>query len=98
MYSEVGGLYMGMDREVHNSTEEALQETDHIKALSPGDYGAGEYSDRHFSDLSLWDTFRTQHPWLLLTHPDVAVGVLRSAAAMTAQTGMNPMLIVPVVL
>jgi putative alpha-1,2-mannosidase len=44
----------------------------------------------HFSDLSNWDTFRSVLPWLLLTQEPVAVGLMRSMAAMTQQQGAFP--------
>ena len=72
-YSEVGGVYLGMDYQVHEI---------------PGDTGAPE--NQFFSDLSLWDTFRSQMPWLLLTRPDISIGVLRSMVEMTKQRDAIP--------
>ena len=78
-YSEVGGLYMGLDKRVHNAKSEREDELQ-----------AGIASFEFYSDLSLWDTFRTHMPWLLLTRPDVHVGILRSMVEMTSQTGAFP--------
>ena len=47
-------------------------------------------SSAHFSDFSNWDIFRDQLPWTLLTQEPVAMGVLRSMAAMTQQQGAFP--------
>jgi hypothetical protein len=49
-----------------------------------------QLSAAHFSDLSLWDTFRTMNPWLLLTQKPVAMGLLRSLGAMTKQQDAFP--------
>jgi len=78
VYSETGGAYMGLDKVVHNVQDDRQ------------DAGLGPYSSARFSDLSLWDTFRSQHPWLLLTKTDVAVGVLRSIAEMTVEQNAFP--------
>jgi predicted alpha-1,2-mannosidase len=44
----------------------------------------------YYSDLSLWDTFRTLHPWYILVWPDVQQDVLRSLLRMTADGGSLP--------
>ena len=41
----------------------------------------------YYSDLSLWDTFRTQNPWLTLAAPDVALDVVRSMILMYKEGG-----------
>lgn len=66
-FDEVGGVYLGMDREVHRAD-----------------------GFRYFSDLSLWDTFRTLHPWLELTDPDLERDVLRSLLRMHTDGGRMP--------
>lgn len=43
-----------------------------------------------YTDLSLWDTFRTAHPLFALLWPEFARDVMRSIAAMTAQKGCLP--------
>lgn len=43
-----------------------------------------------FSDLSLWDTHRTQMPWLGLVHPQVAADTVRSVLTMGDQAGALP--------
>jgi predicted alpha-1,2-mannosidase len=43
-----------------------------------------------YSDLSLWDTFRTTHPWLILWQPEVQREILASLATMTAEGGGLP--------
>lgn len=45
---------------------------------------------RMLSDMSLWDTFRTVHPWYLLVWPDVQRDVLRSLEAMVRDGGDLP--------
>lgn len=37
---------------------------------------------RYYTDLSLWDTFRTLHPWLALVYPEWQLDFLRSLSAM----------------
>jgi predicted alpha-1,2-mannosidase len=44
----------------------------------------------YYTDLSLWDTFRTAHPLFALLWPEFARDVMRSIAAMTAQKGCLP--------
>ncbi|MEQ1568706.1 MAG: GH92 family glycosyl hydrolase, partial [Myxococcota bacterium] len=44
----------------------------------------------YVTDLSLWDTFRTTHPWLLLTQPERQREVLRSLVRMTVDGGATP--------
>lgn len=91
-YTEGNGSYLGLDKVVHSMEEEFGSSANEYTSvvLGEGDYGYGEYSTTFFSDLSLWDTFRTQHPWLLLTQPDVAVGVIRSMQQMTLQQQAFP--------
>ena len=86
------GHYLGFDGNIHNFTAEFGDVPNEFtsKVLSEGDYGYGTYSTSFFSDLSLWDTFRTQHPWLLLTQPDVAVGIIRSMEQITIQQNAFP--------
>lgn len=94
VYSENGtsGSYLGFDKTIHNFKDEFDLEPNEFTptVLAEGDYGFGTYSSSYFSDLSLWDTFRTQHPWLLLTQPDVAVGVARSMLQISIQQGAFP--------
>ncbi len=44
----------------------------------------------HYSDLSLWDTFRTLHPWYLLAWPEVQNDVNRSIVRMIEDGGVLP--------
>ncbi len=44
----------------------------------------------YYTDLSMWDTFRTLHPWYELTNVDVERDVLRSLIAMCEQGGRMP--------
>ncbi len=44
----------------------------------------------YVTDLSLWDTFRTENPLNVLLWPQVARDTVRSLAAMTAQGGHPP--------
>jgi predicted alpha-1,2-mannosidase len=46
--------------------------------------------ERHYTDLSLWDTYRTLHPWLSLFAPKVQAAMVRSIVRMTAELGANP--------
>ncbi len=43
-----------------------------------------------YSDLSLWDTFRTLHPWMIQVWPEVQADVNRSLLRMTADGGSLP--------
>jgi predicted alpha-1,2-mannosidase len=45
---------------------------------------------RYYSDFSLWDTFRTQHPLITLLTPDIQRDMNRSMWAMTEATGRVP--------
>jgi predicted alpha-1,2-mannosidase len=44
----------------------------------------------YYSDMSLWDTFRTLHPWYMLAWPEVQLDVNRSLARMTRDGGSLP--------
>lgn len=44
----------------------------------------------YLTDMSLWDTFRTTHPWFIMTDPDVQRDVLDSLMAMYADGGDIP--------
>jgi putative alpha-1,2-mannosidase len=74
-YTEANGEYFGMDQITHNAKSER-QAAGMVEVAGPASF-------EYFSDLSLWDTFRTQHPWLLLSRPDVAIGTIRSMGEMS---------------
>lgn len=44
----------------------------------------------YYSDFSLWDTFRTLHPLMILIAPERARDFAKSLATMTAQGGSTP--------
>jgi predicted alpha-1,2-mannosidase len=44
----------------------------------------------YFTDFSLWDTYRTQHPLLMLLYPDLQLDMVRSLMAMADQGGYLP--------
>ena len=41
--------------------------------------------ENYYSDMSLWDTYRTQNPWLVFARPDVARDVAHSLVLMVEQ-------------
>lgn len=84
IYTEAGGLYLGLDKTVHNATQERLE----IYGTREGQ--GSEKLFEFYSDLSFWDTFRGAHPWFLLTDESLAVGVLRSVSEMTQQQNAFP--------
>ncbi len=45
---------------------------------------------RYYTDLSLWDTFRTEHPLLTLLYPEYQRDMLRSLTAMARDGGYMP--------
>ncbi|MFW6023552.1 MAG: GH92 family glycosyl hydrolase, partial [Myxococcota bacterium] len=45
---------------------------------------------RYYTDFSLWDTYRTQHPLLTLLYPDYQRDFLRSLTAMARDGGYMP--------
>ncbi len=45
---------------------------------------------RYYTDLSLWDTFRTEHPMLALLYPEYQLDFARSLVAMTRDAGYLP--------
>jgi predicted alpha-1,2-mannosidase len=87
IYTESNGQYYGFDKQLHNSVEDYNNLDYTTITLSEGQYGHGSYSTQFFSDLSLWDTFRTQNPWILLFHPDITVGIMKSMYQITKQLG-----------
>lgn len=44
----------------------------------------------YYTDLSLWDTYRTLHPWLSLVYPERQRDMLRSMMAMAKEGGAPP--------
>ena len=44
----------------------------------------------YYSDLSMWDTFRTLHPWLVLVDPELQRDCLKSLLAMKEASGYIP--------
>jgi predicted alpha-1,2-mannosidase len=47
-------------------------------------------SFEYYTDFSLWDTFRTLHPWLILAKPAHQLELVRSLAQMTIDGGSVP--------
>ena len=45
---------------------------------------------RYYTDLSLWDTYRTEHPWLTMVYPDYQRDFVRSIMAMGEVLGFYP--------
>ena len=45
---------------------------------------------RYYSDFSLWDTFRSEHPWLSTVYPEYARDFARSLVAMGNAAGYFP--------
>lgn len=45
---------------------------------------------RYYTDLSLWDTYRTLHPWLSLVYPEYQRDMVRSITAMAVDSGAPP--------
>jgi putative alpha-1,2-mannosidase len=82
-YTEHGGVYLGLDGKVHNVSAER-------SSYMTASESSSLYGNRFFSDLSLWDTFRTLQPWLLLTNEDLAIGVARSMVDITVQQQSFP--------
>jgi len=83
IYTETGGVYPGLDLQIHNAVLERA-------ARYPDSAVTSQKAYSFYSDLSLWDTFRTLHPWLLLTDENLAVGVMRSIVEMTEQENSYP--------
>lgn len=65
---------------------------DELDGRYRGHDGEVHATDGHgyYTDLSLWDTFRTLHPWLALTDAEVTRGCLRSLMLMAEQGGVMP--------
>jgi predicted alpha-1,2-mannosidase len=45
---------------------------------------------RYYTDLSLWDTYRTLHPWLSLVYPELQRDMVKSITAMATDSGAPP--------
>lgn len=45
---------------------------------------------RYYTDFSLWDTYRTLHPFLSLVYPEAQRDMLRSMTAMSVEGGAPP--------
>lgn len=93
-YSEWDGKYLGFDWKIHhwkwwNSTQSSFPSCQLSKVngrcaedLIP--------ESSYVSDLSLWDTHRTQAPWLTLAFPERAKDTVESLVTMTNQGGHLP--------
>jgi predicted alpha-1,2-mannosidase len=75
-YTEEGGVYLGLDQQIHDVAAERA-------GMYPDSASVSSKALQYYSDFSFWDTFRTLHPWLLLTDESLAVGILRSVSEMT---------------
>jgi predicted alpha-1,2-mannosidase len=84
IYSEAGGVYLGLDKMLHNVT------ADRFGKESTNGENPTALSMAYYSDLSLWDTFRTMLPWQLLVNEQVSTGILRSIEDMVATTDAFP--------
>lgn len=87
-YTEHDGLYLAMDQSVRNITAE--RESVYPSTKDTKVSGQSSYLGRFFSELSLWDTFRTLQPWMLLTNENLAIGVARSMGDITVQQQSFP--------
>ena len=106
MYGEPGtgaaNNYIGLDQKLHSATDDATAiggksaaRSKKASDVDPTSFEAWVESSQalasqHFSDLSGWDVFRSQLPWLLLTQEPVAMGLMRSIAVMTQQNNAFP--------
>jgi predicted alpha-1,2-mannosidase len=102
--TEAWGDYLdGVRIEGGDATERAIATTAHANtALMPRQYADVDGRVRgidgnihtvdfdYVTDLSLWDTFRTLHPFLLLAHPDRQRDSVRSLAHMAEVGGAWP--------
>lgn len=87
VYSETGGLYTALDGvTIHNVTAERLA----AYPTSTANVLGKSWAMERLSDLSLWDTFRTQNPWLLLIDETMGIGLLRSMTEMTVEQNGFP--------
>jgi putative alpha-1,2-mannosidase len=92
-YSESDGTYLGFDGLVHQVWNATSMPTSHNLPRKPDTVTAAAASPvrgRFLSDLSCWDIFRTQTPWLAVAAPDVLADMTKSLAAMTNQGGHLP--------
>ncbi|MDP8255757.1 MAG: GH92 family glycosyl hydrolase [Candidatus Alcyoniella australis] len=67
LFSEVGEIYRGFDRELH-----------------------ADEGHRFYSDMSLWDTFRSFHTLIDLINPEAQLNFLNSMVRMYQQGGSFP--------
>ena len=74
-YTEPAGrVYRGMDDKIHDRCDRSYPKLINQSSIPLSiDSGAFEY----YSDLSLWDVFRTQLPWLALTVPNVSRDIMQ---------------------
>ena len=91
LFSEVGGVYKGFDLQIHqrmpcrfSSLSLSLRLTS--CCLSPVENGTQAY----YTDMSIWDTHRTQVAWVALVQPQIQQDVVRSLVLMFQQGGDLP--------
>lgn len=59
--------------------------------LLMGRTGIGKYTDRNrYSVFSLWDTYRTLHPFLTLVYPEVQSDIIKTMIDMYKESGYLP--------
>ncbi|MFT4622215.1 MAG: putative alpha-1,2-mannosidase [Myxococcota bacterium] len=54
------------------------------------DGGVHQASAPMYTDYSMWDTFRTLHPWLCLVHPETQAALMQSLVVLTEIGGGVP--------
>lgn len=56
-----------------------------------GQTGIGNYKDRNrYTVFSLWDTYRTLHPFLTLVYPEIQSGIIKTMIDMYKESGFLP--------
>jgi len=79
-FSEAGNYYVGFDKKIHQLNESTEDYRYRFKLPQ----------QRFFSDMSIWDTYRTQFPWLGLVRPRELLDIVRSLVLMYEQGGDLP--------
>ena len=95
--------YIGLDQQLHSSVDDAVtiggippgKPSKRLSDVDPASFEAWAASSQvhatqHFSDISGWDVFRDQFPWLHLTQEPLAMGLIRSMAVMAQQQNQFP--------
>ena len=86
LFSEIGNVYLGFDDQEHKLPCNYTQQPYVYSPTSESTINNCAY----YTDMSIWDTYRTEFPWLTLMQPYVMRDIAQSLVYMYEQGGDLP--------